>query len=361
MTQSPAPATMSLTEWLEKIQLKETIFFREEDNAKRYRLEDLQTIIGLPTDKLWRFSAHEVVNRTSKLTDALREINDGLCALRLVPINPELPKLRIFRVSTNEALDWFDKQTIQHKDYRVELMPRPSQHTWSTIFVVNAHGIFGEVIADSHDRLTQNLAGEQRAVAFSFDFAEWRFSEDNPAALAHVKELVQMIQVTNPDHVLALKDKLEATFARGYLCGYFETVCTEECGIWFIDYNRILGAMYADDNITARPLATLHGQTGCRGVVTGRAQVVRSAEIQTANFPAGDILITDMTTPDCLPLMKRASGIASEYGGILSHAAITSREMKKPCIVGVKDLLSQIHGGDLVRLNATNGTIEKIS
>lgn len=361
MNETAKPTTMSLTEWLENIQPQSAIAFREEDNDKRYRLEDIQKITGLSTDRLWRFTAAEVAERTPRLQDVLEEIGNRNCALRLVPLNPELPKLRIFRVPITEALAWFDAQKIDHTAYRVELMPRPSSHLWSTIFIVNAQGIFGEIIADSHDRLTQSIAGENKAIAFSFDWTQWRLSEENSLALRHVQELAEMIRVDNAEHVTALKEKLQATFSNGYLNGYFETVCTEEFGTWFIDYNRILGEMYHDASVTIHQQTALRGQTGCPGTTTGRARVIHSADIASANFPAGDILITDMTTPDCLPLMKRASGIASEYGGILSHAAITSREMKKPCVVGVKDLLSQIHDGDLVRLDATNGTIEKIA
>ncbi len=352
--------TLSLTEWLERIQFGNAIAFREEDNAKRYRLEDLQKITGLPTDKLSRFTAQEVADRAPAFQEAAQAIGNKNCALRLVPINPSLPKLRIFCVPTTEALTWFDAQTINHQEYRVELMPRPSDHVWSTILVVNEHGVFGEIVADTHDRLTQGTTGDVQSIAFSFDFTEWRLSEENAAALAHVQELVRMLFVDEAAKRLALEEKLHATFSQNYLCGYFETVCSKEFGIWFIDYNRLLGTMYGDAHVVVNSIATLRGQTGCPGLVTGRARLVRANDIANAKLPAGDILVIDMTTPECLPLMQRASAIVTQYGGSLSPAAITCRELHVPCIVGVRDLFDHIHDGDLIRVDAENGTIQKL-
>jgi pyruvate,water dikinase len=63
-----------------------------------------------------------------------------------------------------------------------------------------------------------------------------------------------------------------------------------------------------------------------------------------------------MTTPDYLPLMQQAAAIVTELGGVLSHAAIIARELKKPCITGAKDALTKLKAGQLVAFDATAGT-----
>ncbi len=135
-----------------------------------------------------------------------------------------------------------------------------------------------------------------------------------------------------------LRAKLNATFANNYLCGYFETVCSQEFGTWFIDYNRLLGAMFNNTRASVDQSGVLRGQTGSPGVATGRARIYKAEDVTGKTIPGGDILVMDVTTPECLPLMQRALAVVTEHGGILSHAAITCRELRKPCIVGVRNL-----------------------
>lgn len=74
----------------------------------------------------------------------------------------------------------------------------------------------------------------------------------------------------------------------------------------------------------------------------------------------GDILVTTMTSPDFVIGMRKASAIITDVGGVLSHAAIVSREFGIPCIVGTKVATKMIHDGDIVELHCVNGTIRVI-
>ena len=68
-----------------------------------------------------------------------------------------------------------------------------------------------------------------------------------------------------------------------------------------------------------------------------------------------------MTRPEYLPLMKKASAIVTDEGGITCHAAIVSRELGKPCVIGTKVATSTFHDGDVVEVDATKGTVKKVS
>jgi len=74
----------------------------------------------------------------------------------------------------------------------------------------------------------------------------------------------------------------------------------------------------------------------------------------------GDILVTSMTRPEFLPIMKKAAAFVTNEGGITSHAAIVSRELKKPCIIGTKFATQVLKDGDMVEVDATNGVIKKL-
>ncbi len=71
----------------------------------------------------------------------------------------------------------------------------------------------------------------------------------------------------------------------------------------------------------------------------------------------GEILVSPMTIPDFLPAMKKAAAFVTDEGGMLCHAAIVARELKKPCIVGTKFATQVLKNGDLVEVDANKGVI----
>lgn len=94
------------------------------------------------------------------------------------------------------------------------------------------------------------------------------------------------------------------------------------------------------------------------GLVTGRVRVLHSSQV--SDFKEGDIIVTGMTTPDFVPLVKKASAIITNEGGVTCHAAIVSRELGKPCIIGTKIATQVLKDGDLVEVDATNGIVKII-
>jgi pyruvate,water dikinase len=73
---------------------------------------------------------------------------------------------------------------------------------------------------------------------------------------------------------------------------------------------------------------------------------------------AGDVLVTTMTTPDFIILMQKSGAIVTDIGGLLCHAAIVSRELGKPCVIGTKFATQMLHDGDLVEVDADNGVVK---
>jgi len=74
----------------------------------------------------------------------------------------------------------------------------------------------------------------------------------------------------------------------------------------------------------------------------------------------GDILISIATNPDLVPAMKIAGAIVTDVGGITCHAAIVSRELNIPCVVGTKIATKALHEGDLIDVDATHGIVRII-
>ena len=66
-------------------------------------------------------------------------------------------------------------------------------------------------------------------------------------------------------------------------------------------------------------------------------------------------------SPEFLPLIQKCSAIVTDSGGILSHAAISARELKKPCVTGTLVATKIFKDGDMLKVDANNGTVRKIS
>lgn len=103
-------------------------------------------------------------------------------------------------------------------------------------------------------------------------------------------------------------------------------------------------------------LKVITGTIAFKGRVKGEAQIITRKK-DVANFKDGNILVAPMTTPHYLPAMKKAKAFVTDEGGVTCHAAIVSRELKTPCIIGTKIATEVLHSGDLVEVDANNGRV----
>ncbi len=357
---------ISLTEWLQNIGHKDAEKMRKEDNEKRTRMAILSDIIDFPFDRPRTFPAQEVKELTAEVQKFMEKHGHELCALRLEPHDPALPKFRMRGKTIREVADsWFKEQNIDHTKYNASFVPHPGDHLWSTILTVNKQGIFGEIIADSHEKLTQGFYDTIRPIVFYFDFENWHMSEENEPAKHELKKIISYLHVPDSTIQKKLSETLVSTFSRNYLRGYFETTTSSEFGLWFIDYNRILGELY-DSHVpsmldTQNSKHIVKGQIGNRGKVTGKVKIILADALQHATIEPGDILVCDMTTPNYVPLMKSAAGIITNRGGILTHAAIVGRELGIPCLVSTQNATDVLEDGQMIELDAESGFVRLLS
>ncbi|MFB3888957.1 MAG: phosphoenolpyruvate synthase [Candidatus Bathyarchaeia archaeon] len=96
---------------------------------------------------------------------------------------------------------------------------------------------------------------------------------------------------------------------------------------------------------------------GRRGYGAGIAKVVLNSEDANREMQKGNVLVTDMTNPDFVPFMKIASAIVTDKGGVTSHAAIVSRELNIPCVVGTEVATQVMKTGKEYTVDSRNGII----
>lgn len=95
------------------------------------------------------------------------------------------------------------------------------------------------------------------------------------------------------------------------------------------------------------------------GYAKGKARIVMIPS-ENDKVEPGDILITEATTVDYLPAMKRAAAIVTEVGGLTCHAAVVSREFGIPCVVALKDATKSFKDGDIIEVIADKGLVKTV-
>jgi phosphohistidine swiveling domain-containing protein len=104
---------------------------------------------------------------------------------------------------------------------------------------------------------------------------------------------------------------------------------------------------------------TLVGRPASFGFVKGRVRIILDAS-RCDTFKHGEILVTTMSSPDYMIAVRKAAAIVTDEGGVICHAAIISRELGIPCVIGTKFATKVLKDGDLVEVDANKGIVRKI-
>jgi pyruvate,water dikinase len=131
-----------------------------------------------------------------------------------------------------------------------------------------------------------------------------------------------------------------------------------ENGKVYLVQTRPVTAFYEKTEVkiitTAKPI--LSGLAASPGVGAGRVKIILDPK-ELHKIRKGDILVTRMTNPDFVPAFRKVSGIVTSEGGLTSHAAIVSRELGIPCIVGVENALKKLREDELITIDGRSGLV----
>ncbi len=131
------------------------------------------------------------------------------------------------------------------------------------------------------------------------------------------------------------------------------------------DYNILLEdevEKFLEENVLkneVKGIKKIKGQTANPGRVKGKIKLVFGPQ-HNNKVDYGDVLVSTATSPQLLPAMKKASAFVTDLGGITSHAAIVSRELNKPCVVGTKNATQILEDGMEVEVDADKGIVRII-
>ncbi|MBU0497563.1 MAG: hypothetical protein KKG04_06375 [Candidatus Thermoplasmatota archaeon] len=156
---------------------------------------------------------------------------------------------------------------------------------------------------------------------------------------------VEKIFEKSPEFLEELKKR------QAFFCAY-----TEQAKLRVASGKEALKYINAFEQVFARQQGELCGTVVSSGLGVGEVKILYG-EQDFYKFKAGDIIVALMTRPEYIPLMKNASAIITEEGGLTCHAAIVSRELNIPCIVGVQNATTALRDGMLVKVDADNGKL----
>lgn len=120
------------------------------------------------------------------------------------------------------------------------------------------------------------------------------------------------------------------------------------------DYKKVWGEEKVEKEINE-----FEGEVACKGYGKGKVRILIDRKL-IPTFQQGEVLVTTMTTPDFVPAMQKAVAIVTDEGGILCHAAIVSRELNKPCVIGTEIATKVLKTGNLVEVDAEQGVVRKL-
>jgi len=123
------------------------------------------------------------------------------------------------------------------------------------------------------------------------------------------------------------------------------------------DYKEFHKALQEKQKV--KDVEEIRGMCASMGSTSGFVQICKTLE-EIESFKKDNILVTGMTRPEYLPAMRKAAAIVTDEGGITSHAAVVSRELKMPCVIGTKMATKVLKNGDFVEVNANHGLVKKI-
>lgn len=109
---------------------------------------------------------------------------------------------------------------------------------------------------------------------------------------------------------------------------------------------------------SSKLIAIVKGDPASPGMASGPVRILSSAK-EIHKIASGDILVAEQTNPDYVPAMRKAVAILTERGGRTSHAAIVSRELGIPAIVGAKDVRKLVRDGMVITVNGSTGEVYK--
>jgi len=256
----------------------------------------------------------------------------------------DINNLLAFGAKLNEILSQRDKEEIEKKLEKDgvlnELLEKLDDSQKRTVHFATTSAELGRILVDSIMEFIHYRRKIYSDISRRIDLTE------NQVKLMFAEEIQQCLLEDKKPNMSLIDDrsKLTVVFIR-------DDEIVLSSGEEAQKVSQLLMTIVQEDSSSLRGEIAFSG-----GKVQGIAKIVKDVT-EMSKIEEGNILVSSRTYPDLLPAMKKSAAIVAELGGLLSHAAIVSRELKIPCVVGVKNAIAQIKDGDLIEVDSDKGIV----
>lgn len=130
---------------------------------------------------------------------------------------------------------------------------------------------------------------------------------------------------------------------------------------WKVFDGKVVDEIYKEIfEVKSEGIDELKGTVASKGIASGKIRLIHKIK-DMEHMQKGEIIVSSMTRPEMVVAMKKAAAIVTDEGGITSHAAIVSRELGIPCILGTKIATKVFKNGDIAEVDANNGIVRKLN
>ncbi|MGE3411044.1 MAG: phosphoenolpyruvate synthase [Dehalococcoidia bacterium] len=230
----------------------------------------------------------------------------------------------------------------------------PATRDTSMLVIEAAFGL-GEVVVGGQvevDTYTLTKAGPRlksvRVGQQSFKIVRDAQGREQKVALSAAEAGRRVLSDEETDRLAALALRVEAHYGAPQ-----DMEWAEEGGSFYLVQTRPITTLGTGSEAGA---LIVNGLGASPGLVSGVVRVLRAPDAG-AELQPGEILVAPMTSPDWVPTMRRAAAVVTDSGGMTCHAAIVSRELGIPCIVGARNATEKLRTGEIVTVDATHGRV----
>lgn len=208
--------------------------------------------------------------------------------------------------------------------------------------------IIKKILGTKPIKLVSKNGSQQEVAVGSADQVRFSLTDDEVLELARLGVVIEKHYSNRAGHWVPM----DIEWAKDSDDGMLYIVQARPETVHAHDQKNMLEEYVIEGDIS--PTVLIKGQSIGKKIATGVVRVVESLNHSTV-FNAGDILVTRMTDPDWLPLLKKAGGVVTDIGGRTCHAAIVSRELGIPAIIGTHDATKRLTTGQDITLDCSKG------
>lgn len=230
----------------------------------------------------------------------------------------------------------------------------PATRDTSVIVLEAAFGL-GEVVVGGQvevDTYTLTKAGPRltgvRVGQQAFKITRDEHGREQKVALSAAEAGRRVLSDDEADRLARLALRVEAHYGTPQ-----DMEWVEDGGSFFLVQTRPITTLGVPADVGA---LLVQGLGASPGLAVGAVRVLRTPEAAD-ELQAGEVLVAPMTSPDWVPTMRRAAAVVTDGGGMTCHAAIVSRELGIPCIVGARSATEKLRTGEVVTVDATRGRV----